>query len=155
MRILSFAQISFRNRSTISKQRAGSRSHSKTEYCTRSPQLSNCPHAHGTIDYFPQGFGYSFQWATHFNATRTGDVTVSLSDETGIRFNGQLTSTPTCTKMKNTVTIRRGHITVSMGYSLQRPRALWISIHFDVLGEKFQWATHSNAHTRTAHYLST
>ena len=113
-----------------------------------------------------------FQWATHFNAhahaslhrapgnrSRLVSMGYSLQRPRApplapaarprrpkVGFNGLLTSTPTRTKQDTHECVVPNQ--VSMGYSLQRPRArCWSdSCNRGLCQCRFQWATHFNAH---------
>src|ERR1041385_8340797 len=117
-----------------------------------------------------------FQWATHFNAhahnlhsicrarsrrsARFNGLLTSTPTRThrdrpnthavgiGPRFNGLLTSTPTRTARRYILCLECSIERVSMGYSLQRPRAQRSVRHSYATGSdtEFQWATHFNAH---------
>src|ERR1051326_5103398 len=112
-----------------------------------------------------------FQWATHFNAHAHQRILLSpRSVSQYASFNGLLTSTPTRTFSD---TFNERDCSVSMGYSLQRPRApdddggvgprpreevsmgyslqlpralMFFSLSRRTRPKEFQWATHFNAH---------
>src|ERR1051326_6174777 len=89
----------------------------------------------------------SFNGLLTSTPTRTGALEGTVNNEyTG--FNGLLTSTPTRTGLCLSPTSTDKRLLVSIGYSLQRPRAqLRIGGNsYHVGGLKFQWATHLNAH---------
>src|ERR1051326_5752006 len=136
-----------------------------------SLQRPRAPLAHGLV--CAVSVRRVFQWATHFNAHAHHQTFNASRLENS--FNGLLTSTPTRTALRHLraeqkpmfqwathfnahahannsaagLRLRR----VSMGYSLQRPRAPVIDEErkmaaFILL---FQWATHFNAHAHIGH----